>query len=260
MSEEAFRRAWHSQASTLHRKRAAAHLLPRADRLPEKPLFSGFLCPLRGLRYWADPWVHQPLWILTTKKSASLGFPQTHRHALLPPTGWFQMPNNRPPTTAQQEGLGPKWLEEPQPRARRPAGSERDLGGKPRSCPQCLGTRGAEASSRASSRTWRMGAKQAPSWEDRAAQAPCPQRHRHCSHRHCQPGHQHAPNGCVSRAGGPAGRTTRTGLLASLSTSPNPLPATHPQAEHPRAKSRAPRSQEGSIVVPSAPWPVQAAF
>ena len=211
-------------------------------------------------RYWADPWVHQPLWILTTKKSASLGFPQTHRHALLPPTGWFQMPNNRPPATAQQEGLGPKWLEEPQPRARRPAGSERDLGGKPRSCPQCLGTRGAEASSRASSRTWRMGAKQAPSWEDRAAQAPCPQRHRHCSHRHCQPGHQHAPNGCVSRAGGPAGRTTRTGLLASLSTSPNPLPATHPQAEHPRAKSRAPRSQEGSIVVPSAPWPVQAAF
>ena len=97
-----------------------------------------------------------------------------------------------------------------------------------------------------------MGAKQAPSQEDRAAQGPCPQRHRRCSHRHCLPGHQRAPNGCVSRAGGPAGRTTRTRLLASLSTSPNPLPATHPQPEHPRAKSRAPRSQEGSIVVPSA--------
>lgn len=132
-----------------------------------------------------------------------------------------------------------------------PAASKQDLGGTPRSCPQCSGARGAKASSRAS-RTWRMGAKQAPSQEDRAAQGPCPQRHRRCSHRHCLPGHQRAPNGCVSRAGGPAGRTTRTGLLTSLSTSPNPLPAIHPQPEHPRAKSRAPRSQEGSIVVPSA--------
>lgn len=103
-----------------------------------------------------------------------------------------------------------------------------------------------------SPRTWRMGAKQAPSWEHRAAQAPCPQRHRLCSHRHCLPGHQRAPNGCVSWAGGPASRTTQTGLLTSLSTSPNPLPTTHPQPEHPRSKSRGHRSQESSIVVPSA--------
>lgn len=45
MSEEALRGAWHSQASTLHGKRAAAYLLPRADRLLEKPLFSGSHVP-----------------------------------------------------------------------------------------------------------------------------------------------------------------------------------------------------------------------
>ena len=45
MSEEALRGAWHSQASTLHGKCAAAYLLPRADRLLEKPLFSGSHVP-----------------------------------------------------------------------------------------------------------------------------------------------------------------------------------------------------------------------
>ena len=45
MSEEALRGAWHSQASTLHGKCAAAYPLPRADRLLEKPLFSGSHVP-----------------------------------------------------------------------------------------------------------------------------------------------------------------------------------------------------------------------
>ena len=45
ISEEALRGAWHSQVPTLHGKYAAAYLLPRADRLLEKPLFSSSHIP-----------------------------------------------------------------------------------------------------------------------------------------------------------------------------------------------------------------------